>query len=60
MQSGPTPVSIQAPRPETRGLDTAGPNYQFDHLLNLEPLELPAEAADPKRAYGGHMHILAP
>eukprot|EP00913_Durusdinium_trenchii_P025422 g23866.t1 len=37
-----------------------GPNYQFDHLLNLEPLELPAEAADPKRAYGGHMHILVP
>lgn len=39
----------------------AGPNgatYQFDHLLFLEALQLPAEAADPKKAYGGYMHIL--
>lgn len=35
-----------------------GANYQFDHLLFLEPLQLPAEAADPKSAYGGYMHIL--
>lgn len=35
-----------------------GANYQFDHLLFLEPLQLPAEAADPKKAYGGYMHIL--
>lgn len=37
-----------------------GANYQFDHLLFLEPLQLPAEAADPKSAYGGYMHILVP
>ena len=38
----------------------AGANYQFDHLVFLEPLQLPADAADPKRAYGGYMHILVP
>lgn len=36
-----------------------GPNYQFDHLLFLEALQLPAEAADPKSEYGSYMHILA-
>jgi len=56
--------------PKLRGLvswaanmTASGPNgatYQFDHLLFLEALQLPAEAADPKKAYGGYMHILVP
>eukprot|EP00435_Cladocopium_sp_Y103_P005590 s2443_g1.t2 len=37
-----------------------GADYQFDHLVFLEPLHLPAEAADPKITYGGYMHILMP
>ncbi|CAJ1391839.1 unnamed protein product [Effrenium voratum] len=34
-------------------------HFQFDHLIFLEPLSLPNEAADPNREYGGCMHILA-
>ncbi|CAE7257566.1 Ttc1, partial [Symbiodinium pilosum] len=35
-----------------------GMNFVFDHLLVLEPLFLPEEAADPKSSQGGFMHIL--
>ena len=33
-------------------------SFAFDHLLVLEPLVLPDEAADPKASRGDFMHIL--
>jgi hypothetical protein len=34
-----------------------GATYQADHMLRLEALSLPAEAADPARGVGGYAHI---